>query len=111
MTVDHQSETQLRHVVLFGFRPKTTDAEITEIARRFAGLRELVPGISGFEWGVNNSPEGKSQGLTHCFTLTFGSDDARDAYLPHPAHVAFADWARQWIERVTVVDYWARTGA
>ena len=30
---------------------------------------------------------------------------------PHPDHVAFANWARQWIERVTVVDYWARAEA
>ncbi|MGI9486469.1 MAG: Dabb family protein [Geminicoccaceae bacterium] len=100
--------TQLRHVVLFGFKVGTADAEITEIARRFAELRGLIPGITDFEWGVNNSPEGKNQGLTHCFTLTFSSDEARDAYLPHTDHVAFANWARAWIERVTVVDYWTK---
>lgn len=110
MTINRQNDTQLRHVVLFGFKAETTYAEITEIVRRFARLRDLVPGITSFEWGVNNSPEGKNQGLTHCFTLTFESDSARDAYLPHPDHVAFAGWARQWIERVTVVDYWAATG-
>lgn len=110
MTIDHWPDTQLRHIVLFGFKPNTTSAEITEIARRFAALRDLIPGISGFEWGANNSPEGKNQGLTHCFTLTFESEDARDAYLPHPDHLAFSGWARAWIERVTVVDYWAGTG-
>ncbi len=109
MTTDRQTEAHLRHIVLFGFKDATTDAEISEIARRFAGLRDLIPGITDFEWGVNNSPEGKNQGRTHCFTLTFQSDDARDAYLPHPDHVAFASWARAWIERVTVVDYWTKT--
>lgn len=109
MTDDRQPATQLRHVVLFGFKAETSDAEITEIVRRFAALRDLVPDITGFEWGVNESPEGKNQGLTHCFTLTFPSNEARDAYLPHPDHVAFADWVGPWIERVTVVDYWAKT--
>lgn len=109
MTKDHQPKTELRHVVLFGFKDETSDEEIQEIARRFAGLRDLIPGITDFEWGENSSPEGKNQGRSHCFTLTFQSDEARDAYLPHPEHVAFAGWARQWIERVTVVDYWTRT--
>ncbi|MGI9490794.1 MAG: Dabb family protein [Geminicoccaceae bacterium] len=100
--------TKLRHVVMFGFKEGTTDADIDEIVRRFLALRDLVPGIDDFEWGVNNSPEGKSQGRTHCFTLTFNSTEARDAYLPHPDHMAFVGFARQWIEHVTVLDYWAR---
>ena len=102
------SATQLRHIVLFGFKDEATDAEIAEIIRRFAALGDLIPDITDFEWGENNSPEGKNQGLTHCFTLTFPSEAARDAYLPHPDHVAFASFAGKWIERVTVVDYWAR---
>jgi len=98
---------KLRHVVLLGFKSGTTDAEIDEIVRRFSALRDVVPGIEAFEWGLNNSPEGLSHGLTHCFTLTFGSIEARDTYLPYPEHKAFADWVGQWVEHVTVVDYWA----
>lgn len=109
MTGGEMSDRQLRHVVLFGFKEETSEGEIREIARRFAQLPELIPGISGFEWGENNSPEGKNEGLSHCFLMTFESEEARDAYLPHPDHVAFASWARQWIKRVTVVDYWAAT--
>lgn len=100
-------KSKLRHVVLFGFRQGTTEAEVAEVARRFADLRQRVPGVDDFEWGLNNSPEGKSQGHTHCFLLTFGSEAARDAYLPHPEHKAFSSFARQWVERVTVFDYWA----
>lgn len=98
----------LRHIVMFGFRPETTEEEIAEIARRFGALRHAVDGIEAFEWGENNSPEGKSHGLTHCFTLTFLSQEARDAYLPHAEHMAFVKFARQWIETATVFDYWAR---
>ncbi len=107
MKGDQTSDRQLRHVVLFGFKEETTQRDIAEIARKFAELPALIPGISSFEWGENNSPEGKNQGLSHCFLLTFETEAARDAYLPHPDHVAFATWARHWIERVTVVDYWA----
>ncbi len=99
----------LRHVVLFGFRAGTTDAEVGEVVRRFAALRDLVPGIENFEWGVNTSPENLNQGLTHCFSLTFRSTGARDAYLSAPDHVAFADWVGALVEHVTVVDYWATT--
>lgn len=96
---------RLRHVVLFGFKPETNAAEIAEIVRRFAALKALVPGIDAFEWGENNSTEGLSNGLSHCFFLTFENAAARDAYLPHPDHKAFADWVGQWVETVTVVDY------
>lgn len=109
MNSNQKLSKQLRHIVLFGFKEGTTEEDIVEIARRFAELPALIPGISGFEWGENNSPEGKNQGLTHCFLVTFETEGARDAYLPHPDHVAFATWARQWIERVTVVDYWVDT--
>lgn len=105
------STAKLRHIVMFGFKEGTTEAEAAEIASRFAALRDLVPGIEDFEWGENNSLEGKSHGLTHCFALTFGSTVARDAYLPHPDHMAFVSFARQWIEHATVFDYWARDGA
>ena len=99
---------KLRHVVMFGFREGTTADETAEIVRRFAALQDQVPGIEAFEWGENNSPEGLNHGLSHCFLLTFGSNEARDAYLPHPQHKAFADWVGQWVEHVTVLDYWTR---
>jgi hypothetical protein len=100
--------TKLRHIVLFGFKDGTTDEEIEEIARRFGSLAEAVPGIEAFEWGVDSSPEGKSGGHTHCFILTFGSEAARDAYLPHPKHQEFVAFASAWIERALVVDYWTK---
>ncbi len=102
--------TKLRHIVLFGFRDGTTEAEIDEIARLFGALADAVSGIEAFEWGANNSPEGKTGGHSHCFTLTFVSEAARDAYLPHPKHREFVAFASEWIERAVVFDYWARSG-
>ena len=55
----------------------------------FAELVEEVGTIRSYEWGVNNSPEEKDKGFTHLFCLTFDTEEDRDAYLPHPAHVAY----------------------
>ncbi|MCB1496943.1 MAG: Dabb family protein [Bauldia sp.] len=101
-------KTRLRHVVLFGFKDATSDEEIDEIVRRFAALPEEIPGIEAFECGVNNSPEGIDRGHSHCFILTFASEAARDAYLPHPAHEAFVAFASEWIGNALVIDYWAQ---
>jgi len=103
--------TGLRHVVLFGFKAGTSPADIEEIARRFGALASGIPGIESFEWGENNSPEGKAAGHTHCFVLSFVSEAARDAYLPHPKHEAFVAFASPWIEKALVVDYWAKRAA
>ena len=97
----------LRHVVLFGFTSETTGTEIDEIVERFSELRESVPDVEAFEWGLNTSPEDLNPELTHCFLLTFRSERAHDAYLSDPAHVAFADWVGTWVEHVSVVDFWA----
>ncbi len=98
---------KLRHVVLFGFKPEVSAAQIDNIVERFRALKQLVPGIEAFECGVNVSPEGVAQGHTHCFMLTFASEAARDAYLPHPRHREFVTWVGPFKEKALVVDYWA----
>jgi hypothetical protein len=42
---------------------------------------------------------------SHVFLLTFASARARDAYLVHPDHVAFAKWVQPFVSSVTVLDY------
>ena len=105
------AENVLRHVVMFGFNADTSPDDIAELARRFSNLQTMVPSVDKFEWGENNSPEGLANGLSHCFLLSFASEDARDAYLIHPDHAAFADWTHQYVANVVVIDYWARETA
>jgi len=97
---------KLRHVVLFGFGKAHSSAAIAEVIRRFAELKALVPGIDDFEWGENSSPEGLDHGHSHVFLLTFADARARDAYLVHPDHAAFANWVQPFVSAVTVLDYW-----
>ena len=65
------------------------DGQIAQVTEAFRVLARSVPGITDFEDGVNNSPEGKNQGFTHVYVLTFENAAARDAYLPHPEHKKF----------------------
>jgi hypothetical protein len=95
----------LRHVVLIRFKPETPATAVKEIETTFAGLAARIPEIRALEWGTDCSPEGKSQGFSHCFFLTFAGAPERDAYLPHPEHRAFSGLLRPHAEQVLVIDY------
>ena len=97
---------QLRHVVLFKFKEGTDPAAIATVETAFADLSNKIPEIKSFEWGLNNSPEGLEKGFTHCFLVTFDSEEGRAIYLPHPDHQAFVKLLDGILEDVLVVDYW-----
>lgn len=98
---------QLRHMVMFSFKESSSDADVQSVVDAFAKLPSQIPAIVAFEHGLNNSPEGLNEGLTHCFLLTFADEAGRAEYLPHPAHKAFGKTLRPHLEKVVVVDYWA----
>lgn len=102
-----RSTQYLRHVVLLQFKATATDTAIASIEQQFVQLKDAISCVQALEWGLNNSPEGLSKGFTHCFFLTFASEEDRDAYLPHPAHQAFVEQLKPLLEDVLVVDYWA----
>ena len=103
---DMTPEKQLRHVVMFKFKEESTEEDIQMVVDAFAALPALIPEIRGFEWGTNNSPEGLDKGFTHCFLLTFHSEEDREIYLPHPDHKAFGEKIGPHIDDVMVLDYW-----
>ncbi|HEY2410620.1 MAG TPA: Dabb family protein [Pirellulaceae bacterium] len=98
----------LRHVVLFKFKPEATKEQIDEIVAGFQQLPKKIEGITAFEWGTNNSPEGLNEGFTHCFVVSFNDAKSRDAYLPHQAHQDFVAILLPRLEKVLVVDYFAQ---
>ncbi|MEM9366616.1 MAG: Dabb family protein [Planctomycetota bacterium] len=96
----------LRHVVMFQFKQTSSDEEVQEVVDAFAKLPDAIPEIAAYEHGVNNSPEGLNDGLTHCFLVSFRSEEDRATYLPHPAHKAFVEILKPHLEKVVVIDYW-----
>ena len=100
------SSKVLRHVVLFKFKDESKPEEVKKVEVAFVALKGKIKLIKDFEWGLNSSPEGLNQGLTHCFLATFASDKDRDDYLVHPDHKAFVEVLKPYLDKVTVIDYW-----
>ena len=98
----------IRHVVLLKFKDEATPERRAELAAAFASLGAEIPQVRSLEWGLNASPEGLDRGFTHCFLVTFECAADRDAYLPHPAHLAFVAELQPCLADVLVVDYLAQ---
>lgn len=98
----------LRHVVMFKFKDEATAANVKSVEDAFLLLPGKINTIKDFEWGTNNSPEKLNEGLTHCFFVTFSSEKDRDDYLVDPAHKAFVEVLKPFLDKVVVMDYWAK---
>ena len=101
-----QPNKVLRHLVMYKFKEGLPAQQIQEVVDTFAALPSKIDAIIDFEHGTNVSPEGKSQGLTHCFMVTFRDEKGRDAYLVHPAHQQYVEVVKDRREDVVVFDYW-----
>ena len=97
---------QLRHVVLFKFKKEATPKAIKSIENAFIALPNKIEDIKDFEWGLNNNPEGLNKGFTHCFFVTFDSEEGLAKYLPHPSHQAFVALLEPRLDDVLVLEYW-----
>jgi hypothetical protein len=102
-----EHSANLRHIVLCAFQEGTPAERLALIIREFSLLEEKIEQVRHFECGVNNSPENLNDGLTHCFALSFDNEKERDAYLAHPAHLAFVELLKPCLAKVLVVDYFA----
>lgn len=105
-TILEMNKKLLRHVVLIKFKEGTSSSDIAKVENAFGALEDKIPEIRGYEWGTNNSPEGADKGFTHCFLVTFESEEDREVYLPHPDHQAFVEVLTPHLEDVLVIDYW-----
>ena len=108
-TKDTTGEKILRHAVIFAFKDSVTAEQVKQIEVNFGRLPEEIDEIKGFEWGknLNTSPVGK--GFTHCFVLTFESEEDLQAYEVHPAHEKFKDETIGHVKDLLVMDYWQNT--
>lgn len=102
------AEAPYRHIVLFRFKADAPAADVQKVEKAFAALKGKIDLIQDFEWGTNVSPEGKADGYTHCFFVTFKSKADLEKYLPHPEHKKFGASLKGLIDKVLVVDYVAK---
>ena len=99
------ANNEIRHIVCLKFIEEASLEQIGEIEKKFPALQQSIPGVVSIEWGTNNSPEGLNKGFSHCFIITFESEEARSTYLPHPNHQAFVDILKPLIDDVFVIDF------
>lgn len=102
------AEGRFRHVVCFKFKDGTSAAEIAEIEKAFAALKDRIDTIVAFEWGTTENIEPLNDGFTHCFVVTFADKKGLEVYLPHPAHEAFVARLKPRLDKVFVFDYTAK---
>ena len=107
LALEKGMEKELKHAVFFRFKEDAAAEDITAVEEGFAALPSKIDAIKGFEWGTNNSPETKDDGFTHCFMVTFDSEEGREAYLPHPDHKAFVELLGPCLDAPRVLDWWS----
>ncbi len=95
----------IRHILLIQFKPDACDTEVHKLKQLFEEMPQKIDGVTAVEWGVNDSPEGKNKGYTHCVLMTFADEEARQRYLPHPEHQALKQVFRPILEDIVVFDY------
>ena len=102
---DHR---QLRHIVMFKFKEGASAKQVKVIEDAFRALPKKIDTITGFEWGTDVSVEDLADGFTHCFCVTFKTQEGLKTYLPHAAHQAFVALLTPHLDKVLVFDYWTR---
>ncbi|MDG1138789.1 MAG: Dabb family protein [Opitutales bacterium] len=95
----------IRHVVCFKFKETTNLDQIIEVEKEFSALSHKISGIISLEWGKNNSKEGLHKDFSHCFIVSFESEEAREAYLPHRDHQLFVSLLEPLLDDVFVIDF------
>lgn len=98
----------LRHVVAFTFKDSVTAERQQQAIADFMALEHQIPGILSFEGGEDVSVEGFTKNLTHCFIVTFEDQAARDAYIPHPAHLELVQKNKPLMNDLLVLDVWGK---
>jgi hypothetical protein len=92
------------HVVLVSWRDGEADEAERVVRPLVADFPRTIPDVLSVAEGRSTSPEGKEEGYDYALVITFASSDARDAYLPHPAHQPVAEAIGAHAEQVVVFD-------
>lgn len=110
----------VRHIVLFRFKPGTSAVAQRDVMNRFLALAEEAtrdgqPYIVSIDAGVQNSGEAAGQDMKQGFIVTFASQGDRNYYVGQPivtdsgyydqAHHAFKDFVGPLLDGVVVFDF------
>ena len=108
MLVSANAADKLQHVVCFKFKATASAEDIKQVEVAFQALKQKISQVVTLEWGTNVSKEKRDKGFTHCFVLSFKSEQDRDAYIEHPEHKAFGKIVGPMLDDVFVIDFWSK---
>ncbi len=93
----------LKHIVLFKFKPETTEEDIQAIEKGLAGLPARIPEIKRFEFGRDILHTDRS----HDFALVseFEDQEAMTRYQRHPYHFAVLNKINMICDSIIAVDF------
>ena len=92
------------HVVLVSWREGEAEEAERLVRPLVADFGRTIPDVLAVAEGPSTSPEGKEDGFDYALVVTFASPEARDAYLPHPAHQPVAEAIGAHADKVVVFD-------
>ncbi|KAJ5872033.1 uncharacterized protein N7529_004386 [Penicillium soppii] len=103
----------ITHIVLFQFKSDVTPETINDITERMLSLKECCVHpktqkqyIKASSGGIDNSPEGLQNGITHAFVVEFDSAADRDYYVnDDPKHREFVQRVGKSLEKAQVIDF------
>lgn len=93
----------ITHVVLFKFKPETTEAEIQQLAVGLGGLPQLIEEIREFRFGTDVVHSERSYDLG--LVSSFENLDALQRYNVHPEHQKVVAQVKAIASSVVAVDF------
>jgi hypothetical protein len=93
----------ITHLVLFKFKPETTEAEIQQLAEGLGGLPQKIEEIREFRFGADviHSERSYDFGLVS----SFDDLDALQGYQVHPEHQKVVTHVKEITSGVVAVDF------
>ena len=93
------------HLVFVNYKEGSAEADLQEQRKAFLALEKSIPGVLSIRSGPDSTRGRRSPSFQDLFWVTFTSSQARDDYLPHPAHQQFVKGFVPHVEEVLVVDF------
>jgi hypothetical protein len=94
----------IRHIVLFNFKPETSDPDRAETLRRYRLMKD-VPSIRSIELCTPARTQSRHArgNFSYAAVMTFDDVAGFEAYRNHPLHVTFDDdWVKPFLDEETI---------
>jgi quinol monooxygenase YgiN len=93
----------ITHIVLFKFKPETTETEVQKLAEGLGGLPQLIEEIREFRFGADVVRSERSYDLG--LVSSFEDLDALQRYNVHPEHQKVVAQVKAIAANVVAVDF------